>query len=73
MPHSMSHPWLDWLPMVHEPNGYEVLLYLSDEGEVWAGNHPEGCARGMWTLDRGGAADTREPVMWAHIPLPAHF
>ncbi|MGY3613980.1 hypothetical protein [Bradyrhizobium sp. USDA 10063] len=73
MSHPMSQPWLDWLPMVHEPHSYEVILYLSEDGDVWTGNYPEGRARGMWVMSRGGSAIDKEPIMWAHIPMPSNF
>ena len=71
MPHPMSMPWLDWQPISKEPSGYEVVLYIDENDEVWTGNHPEGCARGLWSEGAGGQSDGRkDPVMWARIPRP---
>lgn len=72
MAHPMSMPWLDWRPIRDEPRGYEDILYIDDNGHVWTGNHPDGCARGRWSESGGGASDGhRDPILWARIPLPA--
>jgi len=70
MTHPMSMPWLDWRSIKDEPHNYDVILYLDADGVAWTGNHPEGCARGMWAKDGGGSSEFREPIMWAEIPLP---
>lgn len=67
--HPMSEPWLDWQPIEKEPRGYEVVLYIDAGGFAWTGNHPHGFARGLWSSNGRGAADSlRRPVMWAYIP-----
>lgn len=63
-------PWLNWRDMSEEPHDYELLLYLSEDGEPWVGNHPEGHARGLWYKGSGGQSNSRPVTKWARIPLP---